>query len=62
MTAFGPQPLRYDRRMRDLLWKPINYGASKGLTFERKLIFPNGQLSKFLVKGDPKDAGNVAKI
>jgi len=62
MTAFDPQTLRYDRRTKNVPGKPINYGASKGLTFERTLIFPNGPLSNFLLTGDPKDAGSVAKI
>jgi DNA helicase-2/ATP-dependent DNA helicase PcrA len=62
MAAFGPQTLRYDRRMKNVPGRPINYGASKGLTFDRTLIFPNNPLSKFLVTADPKDAGSVAKI
>jgi DNA helicase-2/ATP-dependent DNA helicase PcrA len=62
MKAFDPQTLRYDRKMKDVPGTPINYGASKGLTFERTLIFPNGPLSRFLLTGDPKDAGSIAKI
>jgi DNA helicase II / ATP-dependent DNA helicase PcrA len=62
MKAFDPQTLRYDRKMKTVTGAPINYGASKGLTFERTLIFPNGPLSKFLLTGDPKDAGSIAKL
>jgi|SRR5271157_1126352 len=62
MNAFDPQTLRYDRKMKDVPGTPINYGASKGLTFEHTLIFPTGPLSKFLLTGDPKDAGSISKI
>jgi ATP-dependent DNA helicase UvrD/PcrA len=62
MKTFDPQTLRYDRKMKNVPGTPINYGASKGLTFERTLIFPNGPLSKFLLTGDPKDAGSISKI
>lgn len=62
MKAFDPQTLRYDRKTKNVPGTPINYGASKGLTFERTLIFPNGPLSKFLLTGDPKDAGSISKI
>jgi DNA helicase-2/ATP-dependent DNA helicase PcrA len=40
----------------------MNYGASKGLTFDRTLVFPHGPLRKFLLTGDPKDARGIAKI
>ncbi len=62
MRAFEPQTLRYDRKSKNVPGAPINYGASKGLTFERTLIFPNGPLRKFLLTGDPRDAGSIAKI
>ena len=62
MRAFEPQTLRYDRKTKNVPGAPINYGASKGLTFERTLIFPNGPLRKFLLTGDPRDAGSIAKI
>lgn len=62
MKAFDPQTLRYDRKTKNVPGTPMNYGASKGLTFERTLIFPNGPLSKFLLTGDPKDAGSISKI
>ena len=63
MKTFDPQTLRYDRKTKNVPGIPINYGASKGLTFERTLIFPNGPLRKFLLTGDPKDAaGSISKI
>ncbi len=62
VKAFAPQTLRYDRKTKDVPGTPINYGASKGMTFDRTLIFPNGPLSKFLLTGDRKDAGSIAKL
>lgn len=62
-AAYAPQPLRYDRRTKDILGKPINYGAAKGKTFERTLIYPHGPLKKFLQTGKIEDAGKeTAKI
>jgi DNA helicase-2/ATP-dependent DNA helicase PcrA len=40
----------------------MNYGAAKGLTFERTLIFPSGKVRQFLLTGDLDDAGDLAKI
>jgi DNA helicase-2/ATP-dependent DNA helicase PcrA len=34
---------------------PINFGAAKGMTFDRVLIFPHGPLKKFLSTGDIGD-------
>ena len=62
VKAFAPQTLRYDRKTKDVPGTPINYGASKGLTFDRTLIFPNGPLSKFLLTGVREDAGSIAKL
>jgi len=55
--AFRPQPLRYNRTQTGILGRPINYGASKGMTFERTLIYPHGPLKKFLKTGKLEDAG-----
>lgn len=63
MAAYAPQPLRYDRKTKHILGKPINYGAAKGKTFERTLIYPHGPLKKFLQTGKIEDAGKeIAKI
>lgn len=62
-NAFNPQPLRYNRTQAGILGTPINYGASKGMTFERALIYPNGPLKKFLKTGKLEDAGKeISKI
>jgi DNA helicase-2/ATP-dependent DNA helicase PcrA len=63
MKRFGPQPLRYDRKAKNLPGRPINFGESKGMTFERTLIFPHKMFGKFLQTGRLQDAGKeVAKI
>jgi DNA helicase II / ATP-dependent DNA helicase PcrA len=62
MRAFRPQTLRYSRATKDVPGSPMNYGAAKGLTFERTLIFPSGKVRQFLLTGDLDDAGDLAKI
>jgi DNA helicase-2/ATP-dependent DNA helicase PcrA len=61
--TFNPQTLRYSRASKNLPGQPINYGAAKGMTFHRTLIYPNGPLQKFLTTEKPVDAGkDIAKI
>ena len=49
-----PVILRYDRKTKCALHDEdaINFGESKGLTFDHVLIFPNGPLQKVLKTGD----------
>lgn len=61
MLRYQPQTLRYSRVTVDVPGTPINYGASKGMTFVRTLLFPNLKLRKFLLSGKPEDAGDIAK-
>ncbi len=35
----------------------MNFGAAKGMTFDRTLIYPHGPLKKFLATGKHADAG-----
>lgn len=53
-----PQVLRYSRGTKNLPGRPINFGESKGMTFERVLIFPHGPLAKYMRSGDIKDVKN----
>jgi DNA helicase-2/ATP-dependent DNA helicase PcrA len=62
IAKYMPQTLRYSRATKNVPGEPLNYGASKGLTFERTLIYPNNKIKKFLLTGNPKDAGDIAKI
>ncbi|MCY6957429.1 UvrD-helicase domain-containing protein [Clostridium brassicae] len=52
IKKFNPQLLRFDRRSKFNSENILNFGASKGLTFERVLIIPNGPMKKFLKTGD----------
>ena len=56
-NAYSPQTLRYNRRQLEIAGKPINYGAAKGMTFKRTLIYPNGPFLKYLKTGKLEDAG-----
>lgn len=56
-AAFNPQPLRYDRRTKGIEGNPMNFGAVKGMTFERTVIYPHGPLLKYLKTGKLEDAG-----
>lgn len=63
IDVFHPQPLRYDRRSKDIPGRPINFGSSKGMTFDRTLIYPHEKLKKFLLTGVLEHAGRaIAKI
>jgi DNA helicase-2/ATP-dependent DNA helicase PcrA len=62
MAIFNPQTLRYSRADKGVPGCPLNYGAAKGLTFERILIFPNKKIRRFLLTGEPADAGDIAKL
>ncbi|MED5549260.1 MAG: UvrD-helicase domain-containing protein [Pseudomonadota bacterium] len=63
MATFNPQTLRYNRAQTGILGNPLNFGASKGMTFDRTLIYPHGPLKKFLKTGKLHDAGKeIPKI
>lgn len=63
VERFKPQVLRYDAKTKKTVGVPINFGAAKGLTFERTLIYPHGKLQDFLRTGRLADAGKeLAKI
>lgn len=53
VREFSPVSLRYNKRTKNIpeTFSPINFGKSKGLTFDRVLIYPNGPIRKFL-EGD----------
>ena len=51
---FCPQILRFDAHTK--IVKPcLNFGACKGETFDRVLIYPNGKLNDFILKGNVLD-------
>lgn len=51
-----PQVLRYSKATKGLPGQPMNFGKSKGMTFERTLIFPHGPFKKVLKSGNPEEA------
>jgi DNA helicase II / ATP-dependent DNA helicase PcrA len=63
LARFGPQTLRYSKSTGNALGAPLNFGAVKGMTFDRTLIYPHGPLKKYLKSGDLKDIEkSVAKV
>ncbi|WP_449354664.1 UvrD-helicase domain-containing protein [Virgibacillus natechei] len=48
LNYFNPTILRFDKRTQTEGYHALNFGVSKGMTFNRVLIFPNGPLKKFL--------------
>jgi DNA helicase-2/ATP-dependent DNA helicase PcrA len=59
VKKYSPVVLRYDKRTKNIPenFSPINFGKSKGLTFDRVLIYPNGPIRKFL-EGNYKAVSN----
>ena len=51
ISKYSPVILRYDRKTNCNDHVAINFGESKGLTFDRVLIFPNGPIKKYLATG-----------
>jgi len=53
IKRFNPVVLRYDKKTKNVpeSFSPLNFGQSKGLTFDRVIIYPNGPIKKFL-EGD----------
>lgn len=48
---YAPVVLKYDKRTFTDEYQSLNFGECKGMTFERVLIYPNGPLKDFLLKG-----------
>lgn len=52
IERFHPQVLRLDRRTECDGYPAMNFGESKGMTFERVLIFPHGKGRQWLASGN----------
>jgi DNA helicase-2/ATP-dependent DNA helicase PcrA len=52
LDAFAPQILRLDKKTPCNNLPAMNFGESKGLTFDRVLIFPHGLAKKWLSTGN----------
>lgn len=61
IQEFAPTVLRYDRREACAGLPAVNFGQSKGRTYQRVLIFPNGPLTHFLRTADAKHISSPAK-
>ena len=57
MEHFNPQPLRLQKTSAVLPGCPINYGAAKGMAFDRVLIFPHRKLLDVLKTNDVTKLG-----
>jgi DNA helicase II / ATP-dependent DNA helicase PcrA len=62
VAAHMPTVLRYDRRSNTCGLAARNIGSSKGLTFERVLVFPTQPMLDFLRSRDPEVAGARSKM
>jgi len=63
VVRFSPQVLRLDRRTPCGEHFALNFGESKGMTFERVLIFPHKGAMQWLATGDfSKVSGSAAKM
>lgn len=63
LEQFDAQTLRYSKSTKNALGAPLNFGAVKGMTFDRTLIYPHGPLKKYLKSGDLKDIEkSLAKV
>lgn len=54
---FTPQVLQWSKAGDDKVGAPLNFGDSKGMTFERVLIYPHAKLQKFLKDGNMEMEG-----
>lgn len=63
IQRYDPQILRYNKTIKCHGYAALNFGDSKGLTFDRVLIFPHNPLKKLLKTGDFKHIeGSAAKV
>ncbi len=58
-TKFSPMILRWDRKTNCDGHKAMNFGESKGLSFDRVLIYPNKPIRDFLEKNDTSKIKNA---
>lgn len=49
--TFAPQALQWSKAGGPRIGDPLNFGDSKGMTFQRVLIYPHGKLLAFLKSG-----------
>ena len=52
MSLYDPQVLRFSKTTNSFGYPALNFGESKGLTFKRVIIFPNGKAKNWITSGD----------
>ena len=62
VEEFNPQIMRYDKRTKIDFRGVINFGMSKGLTFNRTLLLPTGKIKSALKGNDLTLCGSKAKF
>lgn len=62
IQTHNPVILRYNKAANTQGFNAINYGASKGNTYDHVLIFPTIGIRKFLNSRNPEDIGDRAKF
>ncbi|MDB5925372.1 MAG: helicase superfamily [Betaproteobacteria bacterium] len=61
VRLYTPAVLRYDLKTKCGEYVPMNFGDSKGKTFDRVLIFPNGPIKSYFSSGDIRKITSPAK-
>ena len=62
VKAHNPIVLRHNRRIETAGLRALNFGASKGRTYDRVLIFPTKPMLEYLASNDLSKAGDVPKF
>lgn len=62
VSTYQPTVLRYRVNTNTMGHKAINFGLSKGRTYDRVLIFPTNPMKKYLTTQNIEDAGDIAKF
>ncbi|WP_100515029.1 UvrD-helicase domain-containing protein [Mycobacteroides abscessus] len=62
METYEATVLRYKITTNTLGYPAINFGQSKGRTYDRVLIFPTNPMKKYLQTNNLEDAGDIAKF
>lgn len=62
MSSYNPVVMRHSRSSNTLGYAAINFGASKGNTYDRVLIFPTEPMKKYLKTKDLNKAGDISKF
>lgn len=62
VEKYNPTVLRYNKNSDTLGLAAMNYGVSKGSTFDRVLIFPTKPMTAYFKTRDPEKAGDRSKL